>query len=318
MAHLVRVPDDQRISLDTIQLPPNQPLKVGVWGMTGDLKLVATRDSDWDKKVLETTKDLRLVGQGQIIGSPVCRTAPLPIPPGKKDYAASQFTFTSEGSYRIELRSGIDVWDWLRVACSTKPPVAMGENTAKGSGSLNVHIVWATAGAPHPDPLPHYLVVAKLLFAKHGFELSVTPTTPTYTEPRIKGFEKGVVCDKNFGNVQGLAAEVAKLPEYSEGKRVVVVMANARQTIEDYKDDGTLAGQTVTAKEYAISGKPFVILNAGCRSLDGATLAHQIGHAAGFCDHSTVGSHVMSYGPRRNEIPAGRIQDLEKAFFRSA
>ena len=284
--------------------------------MTSDLKLVATKDTNWDDKVLKETKDLRLAGTGEVIGAPVCKTAPLPNPPGKKDYAASQFSFANEGSYRIELRNGINVWDWLRIACYVKPPNGIADINTKGSGTLNVHIVWATAGSAS-GPLPHYITVATLLFEKHGFKLSITPTTPTFSEPRIRDYEKGVVCDKNFGNVQGLAAEVAKLPQYSSGKSVVVVMANARQTIEEYKDDGSLAGQTVTSQDFSISGNPFIILNANCRSLDGATLAHEMGHAAGFCDHSGETSHVMSYGPRRNGLPAGRIQDLQKAFFRS-
>jgi hypothetical protein len=315
MSHLVSVPDDKRVSLDTVHLRPNQPFKVGVWGMTSALQLVATKDSKWDKEVLKATKDLRLAGAGEVVGPPTCKTAPLPIPPGKKDYAASQFSFATEGDYRIELRNGINVWDWLRISCSVKAPDK--DIKAKGSGTLNVHVVWATASAPQPDPLPHYITVARLLFEKHGFKLSITPATPTFSEPRIKGFEKGVVCEKNFGNVQGLATEVAKLPQYSAGKSVVVVMANARETIEEYKDDGSLAGQTVTSAEFGISGKPFIILNANCRSLDGATLAHEMGHAAGFCDHSGVTSHVMSYGPRRNQFPSGRIQDLQNAFFRS-
>jgi hypothetical protein len=283
--------------------------------MTSNLQLVATKDSAWDDKLLKESKDLRLAGAGQIVGAPTCKTAPLAIPPGKKDYAASQFSFATEGTYRIELRNGLNVWDWLRVSCSVKAPDK--DLKAKGTGTLNVHVVWATGGAPQPDPLPHYITVARLLFEKHGFKLSVTPSSTSFSEPRIKGFEKGVVCEKNFGNVQGLAAEVAKLPQYSSGKSVVVVMANARQTIEDYKDDGSLAGQAVTSQDFGISGKPFIILNANCRSLDGATLAHEMGHAAGFCDHSGVTSHVMSYGPRRNQLPAGRIEDLQKAFFRS-
>ena len=318
MAHLVSVPDDKRISLDTVFLRPNQPLKVGVWGMASDLKLVATKDNGWDDDVLKQTKDLRLAGAGEVLGAPLCKAAPLTIPPGKKDYAASQFTFAAKGTYRIELRNGINVWDWLRVSCDVKPPETIADNKTKGSGTLNVHVVWATAGPPHPDPLPHYITVARLLFEKHGFQLAITPITPTFSEPRIKGYEKGVVCEKNYGNVQGLAAEVAKLPQYSSGKSVVVVMANARQTIEEYQDDGSLAGQTVTSQEFGISGNPFIILNANNRALDGATLAHEMGHAAGFCDHSGVTSHVMSYGPRRNELPSGRIQDLDKAFFRSS
>ena len=318
MAHLVSVPDDKRVSLDTVFVRPNQPFKVGVWGMAGDLKLVATKDNGWDKDVLKQTKDLRLAGAGEVVGAPLCKMAPLPVPPGKRDYAASQFTFATKGDYRIELRNGINVWDWMRISCDVAPPAALADVKKKGSGTLNVHVVWATGGAPQPDPLPHYITVARLLFAKYGFQLSITPATPIFSEPRIKGFENGVVVEKSFGNVQGLAAQVAKLPQYSSGKSVVVVMANARQTIEAWQDDGSLAGQTVTSQEYGISGNPFIILNANNRSLDGATLAHEMGHAAGFCDHSGVTSHVMSYGPRRNQLPAGRIQDLEKAFFRSA
>ncbi len=41
----ISVPDDKRISLDTVFPRPNQPLKVGVWGMASDLKLVATKDN---------------------------------------------------------------------------------------------------------------------------------------------------------------------------------------------------------------------------------------------------------------------------------
>src|SRR4029453_14246757 len=147
MAHLVRVPDDKRISLETVHIRPNQPLQVGVWGMTREIKLVGTRDSKWDENPLKQTHDLRLAGGGEILAAPLCKAAPLPIPPSKKDYAASQFTFSTEGTYRIELRNGVDVWDWLRVSCYATPPASLADINTKGSGTLNVHVVWATAGA---------------------------------------------------------------------------------------------------------------------------------------------------------------------------
>lgn len=62
---------------------------------------------------------------------------------------------------------------------------------------------------------------------------------------------------------------------------------------------------------------PFVVLNVHTPAVDGATLLHEMGHAAGFCDHSQVTSHFMSYGTMRNEVTAGHITNFSKAFFRS-
>lgn len=316
MSHLVRVADDKRISLETVHVRPNVPLTVGVWGMVNGLELVPTLDSNWDDSKVKKDIVSAEAALGQIAPPALCQSSVVPAP-AKKDYYAKQFTFPKSGNFRIELRMGIHVWDWMRVACSPAVPKAHADLNAKGTGTLNLHIVWAIAKAPGTNPLPHYVTVAGLLLEKHGFKLSITPGTAYYDSPRIQGFEDGVVCQKDYGNLQGLAAALKSNPVYAQGKKLVVVMANARETIEAWKDDGRLTGQAVM-QDVTGGAPPFIVLNVNSRSVDGATLVHEMGHAAGFCDHSSTQAHVMSYGPRRNQLPKRHITDFEKGFFRTA
>jgi hypothetical protein len=316
MSHLVRVADDKRISLETVHVRPNVPLTVGVWGMVNGLELVPTLDSAWDESKVKREATSAEAALGQVAPANLCRTNVVPAPP-KKDYYVKQFTFPKSGNFRIELRMGIHVWDWMRVACSPTVPGEHANLGAKGSGVLNLHVIWATDKAPAANPLPHYITVASLLLEKHGFKLSITPGSAYYDSPRIRGFEAGVVCQKDYGNMQGLAAALKNNPVYAAGKKLVVVMANARETIEAWKDDGRLTGQAVM-QDVTGGNPPFIILNVNSRSVDGATLVHEMGHAAGFCEHSSAQAHVMSYGPRRNQLPKRHITDFQNAFFRTA
>ncbi len=316
MSHLVRVTDEKRVSLETIYVPPKTPFKLGVWGMTNDLKLVACKDGDFDKAKIQAGASLQEAARTEIVEGTACQTAVLPPPPNKQLFV-KQFTFTKEDYFRIELRNGIHVWDWIRVQCAAKKPESAKASAVKGSGTLNVHVVWATREKPALAFLPHYVTVASLLLEKHGYKLNVTGTSWSFEKELADFADNGVVCQDGSGNLEGLAKTMNKVPSYAAGDKLLVVMARARQTLQDQGPDKTLAGQTVTGKHGAV--RNFIVLNVDNASLDGATLAHEMGHAAGFCDHN-FGDHksVMSYGARRNTFEQGRVEDFNKAYFRKA
>ena len=316
MSHLVRVTDEKRVSLETIYVPPRTPFKVGVWGMTNDLKLVACKDGTFDQAKITAGASLQEAARTEIVEGTACQAAVLPPPPNKQLFV-KQFTFTKEDFFRIELRNGIHVWDWIRVQCASKKPDNLKAPQAKGSGKLNVHVVWATREKPALNFLPHYITVASLLLEKHGYKLNVTGSSWSFESQLAHFADNGIICQDDFGNLDLLAKTMSKVPAYATGDKLLVVMGRARQTLQDYGPDKSLAGQTVTAKQGA--SKNFIVLNVDNASLDGATLVHEMGHAAGFCDHN-FGDHksVMSYGARRNTFEKGRIEDFNRAFFRTA
>ncbi|MBI4910294.1 MAG: hypothetical protein HY820_42145 [Acidobacteria bacterium] len=322
MSHFTSGDGKKRLSLDTIHATSGGSFTIGVWGMTDALKLVVSEDKALDVNKLKPG-DLR----PQVLGvdAKVATITKLNKIPNTEVTVYKIQMNKVTGVYRLELQFGVDVWDWARLQCGAKPAVA--EDTSKGTGYLNVHVVWATPPPP-VSPLPHCSTVASLLLEKHGFKLRVTPSLSWYgvgDKPTIQGFESGVVCTKDIGNVPALSTKVKALPAYQSNK-LIVVMANARTHTDPDKDPGNLAGQTVPeggelhdmdeCKTIGVK-KGYIIINVNNRAIDGATLVHEMGHVVGFCGH--IGDHtkLMSYGVRRNQVQKGQIAQFQSAFFHS-
>jgi hypothetical protein len=289
MAHLELRPAGTRISNSTIDVKPNQAVTVGVWGGNPALQLLPTTDSQQE-------------ALGQVLPATLCRAVDLPAD-------QKQFTFLKEGFFRLELRMGQTNWDWARVRCASK---AEATAAAKGSGTLYVDVLWA--GNPPPQTLQHYVINARMVLERHGFKLRVTPGT-TPTSPSQLDFRDQVVAQVGQ-NIEDLAKLVVKRPEYQSGN-LVVVAASARQHTDPDKDTGGLMGLTV-GSDYGVTGNPFVLIAANNASADGMTLLHEMCHAAGFHDHNfDQPRSIMSYGPRRNELQAERVRQLDAAFFKA-
>jgi hypothetical protein len=116
---------------------------------------------------------------------------------------------------------------------------------------------------------------------------------------------------------QALAQQKA---DYMRGDKLYVIVGPARQMESVSADPGNLAGQTVEKAQGAL-GKPYVVINLDNPSSDGATMLHEMCHAAGYHHGDDEGKqdkddkNVMSYGARRNLVHNDRISDLQKAFF---
>jgi hypothetical protein len=289
MAHLELKPAGTRISNMTIDVQPNVPVTVGVWGPVPGLQLLPTLDNSQNPI-------------GETLPANLCKVTTLPS-------SQSQFTFLQEGFFRLELRMDKSNWDWARVRCAKK---AAATPVAKGSGTLNVEVLWV--GSPSSTVLQHNITNSRMILEKHGFKLSVTPGAEV-TSDRQLSFTGPVIVQPGQ-NLEDLAKVVVKRSEYTSGK-LVLVMASARQHTDADKDNGGFRGIAV-GPDYGVTGNQFILINSDAASADGMTLVHEMCHVAGFHDHNfEQHRNVMSYGPRRNELEAERVKQLDKAFFKT-
>jgi hypothetical protein len=296
MSHIVKMPKGDRVSLETHYVLPGQPLLLGIALYTQGLKLVALAED----------------------GS-VCQTCDIvPDRTSKPALPVFKLTFKGRASFRVELRMGDAMWDWMRVD-TTKVPKDAADYSAKGTGKVKVEVVWTKQPASK-NPMPHYKTVAEMMLKTHGYKLD------------IKGFEYSDTRKLNFGdiivgvggdngNLGGLSQALSsQMADYNRGDKLYVVVGPARQNADQTKDPGNLAGQTVE-KAQGATGKPYVVINVDNPSSDGATLLHEMCHAAGYHHGDKNGvedkdeKNVMSYGTRRNLVHKDHIEDLQKAFF---
>jgi hypothetical protein len=293
------MPKGDRVSLQTLYVLPSQPLSLGIALNVSGLKLVALAED----------------------GSPCQSCAIAPDRTSKPDLPVYKLTFSGKASFRVELRMGDSMWDWLRVD-TTKVPKDVGDYAAKGGGKVKVEVVW-TKKPSMKNPMPHYKTVAEMMLKTHGYALD------------IKGFEYNDSQKLNFGdiivgvggdngNLGGLSQALSQQrADYNRGDKLYVVVGPARQNADETKDPGNLAGQTVEKPQGAL-GKPYVVINMDSASADGATLLHEMCHAAGYHHGDKNGvedkddKNVMSYGSRRNLVHKDNIENLQKAFFHEA
>ncbi|BDC49045.1 hypothetical protein F183_A13610 [Bryobacterales bacterium F-183] len=304
-------PARKRLSLESVHVTPNGTLQVACWGVGAGLEFHATDDADWSFDIQAGTYN-DANKQNYVLGTKLtdtqCKITDVPC--DDKVVAVKKFQFKEPGQYRIVLKMGAAIWDWMRVYVMQKAPDSIADKKVT-TGTINVDFVWAVKENVGINYLPHTLQVTELLLAKYGmkFNAQYTKNTPTRYLP---GFEDGIICRyDDYGNLQKVHDQ-AKAKGFFSGKALTVVMGNAREVPAAADDTKRLAGCTVSKYE-----NKFVVLNVNAVSVDGATLLHEIGHAAGFCSHESAGSHFMSYGTMRNEVTKGNITDFEKAFFRS-
>jgi hypothetical protein len=292
MAHLFRSSDQKRVSLELLHARPNQPLAFGISGYIPELKILATLDDDTGTELPPT----------------FCKTTKLSAVGDRW-----QFLFIKEGTFRVELRNGTAVWDWMRLTISNKLTSGWKDYQAVASGTLKVQVLW-TKEPPAQNPLQYYALVATMLLKQHGLALDIKPGLDFVSSARLE-FEKDIVASP-AGNLDDLHRKLKQNIEYNKGERLMVVLGPARQHTDADKDPGDLAGKTVSSADTGIPGNPFIVLNVNHTSRDGATLLHEMCHVAGFQDHNFEDpTNVTSYGKFRNRLQRERIQELSSAFF---
>jgi hypothetical protein len=309
-------PSQKRISLDSVQVLPGGKIKVACWGMCPGLEFIATTDADWSNDVAsltynEANKDQYVLGTK--LTPKQCKVTDLPSTVA--NVVAKEFQFFEESTTaRIILKMGTAVWDWMRIHVTKNVPAGIA-NPTMASGKLNVEVLWAVPQGVGYNFLPHSMTVTELILAKHGLKLKLNPGTAYDSTRFISGFEDGVICSyASWGNLDKLANKIKESPRYRKDA-LMVVMANARQeSIQNGDNHKKLNGVTVSQFKVV---NPFVVLNVHTPAVDGATLLHEMGHAAGFCDHSQTASHFMSYGTMRNEVNGGHIKQFADSFFHS-
>jgi hypothetical protein len=307
-------PSQKRISLDSVKVLPGGKIKVACWGMCPGLEFIVTTDADWSNDVAtltykEENKDQYILGTK--LNDKQCKVKDLPCTVA--NVVAKEFQFFEEStSARIILKMGSAVWDWMRVYVTKNVPAAIANPTV-ASGNINVEVLWAVPQGVGFNFLPHSTTVTDLILAKHGLKLKLNPGTAYDSTRFLGGFEDGVICSyASWGNLDKLANKIKESPRYRKDA-LMVVMANAREeSVQNGDNHKKLNGVTVSQFKAV---NPFVVLNVHTPAVDGATLLHEMGHAAGFCDHSQTASHFMSYGTMRNEVNGGHIQDFVKSFF---
>jgi hypothetical protein len=95
-------------------------------------------------------------------------------------------------------------------------------------------------------------------------------------------------------------------------KRLPVIICPFGSPLSDL-DDSTV-GKTVKDEE-AKPWPPFVLINSKRTSTDFATLAHEIGHAAG-CLHNSFDGYVMNYPPPdRSEFLRSDMNKIVGSYF---
>lgn len=314
MSHLMTWPARKRLSLESVHVPPNGTLQVACWGAGNGLEFHATDDADWSFDVqagIYNDADKQKYVLGTKLTSAQCKITDVPC--DDKVVAVKKFQFKESGQYRIVLKMGTAIWDWMRVYVMQQAPEAVA-NKEMATGTLNVDIIWAVKANVGINYLPHAMQVSELLLAKHGLKLKINPNTEYSNARYLDGFENGIICRYDqWGNL-GEVADKLKAKGFDRQNALTVIMGNAREVPNAEDDTKRLAGCTVSKYTQV---KPFVVLNVNAASVDGATLLHEMGHAAGFCDHESASSHFMSYGTLRNEVTKGHIRNFAKAFFRT-
>lgn len=315
MAHLMNWPGQKKLSLESVHVTPNGNLQVACWGMCPGLEFIATDDLDWQFDIASGTfreEEKAKYTLGTPLSAAQCKVTDIPckVP----NTVVKQFQFKESGQYRIVLRMGGGLWDWMRVYVKNNVPEVITDKEIT-DGALNVEILWAVPQGYGINYLPHATTVAGILLQQHGLKLNLSPS-PAYNSGRIlSGFESGIVCTYGQdGNLNKVADALKTSPHYRKDA-LMVIMANARETKDPGYDKNRLAG--VTVSQYT-QVKPFVVLNLNVAAVDGSTLLHEMGHAAGFCDHESPGSHFMSYGALRNEVTKGHVRNFRNSFFWSS
>jgi hypothetical protein len=319
MSHLMNWPDQKRMSLESVHVLPGGKIRIACWGMCPGLEFIATTDDDWGAAIdsNQTITDKEKFSLGTKLTEKQCKVTDIPCKTA--NVAVKEFQFFDVGhtmTARIVLKMGSAVWDWMRVHVKINVPAEI-SNRETGTGTLKVEVMWAVPDGVGINSLPHATTVARLILAKHGMGLQVGPSLSWNPANYIRGFEDGVIASfHNWGNIGKLAAKLPPKPD-----SVIVVMCNLRD--EPIQNNGN--HKKVTGATFNLDGsadntqkKRFIVLNVHAASVDGATLIHEMGHAAGFCCkdsvHSDDSSHFMSYGTMRNEA-AGSIGKFQEAFF---
>jgi hypothetical protein len=310
-------PSQKRISLDSVHVRPGGKIKVACWGMCPGLEFIATTDSDWSNDV--ATLNYKEENKNQyVLGTKLtdkqCKVTDLAC--ALPNVVAKEFQFFEQSTTaRIILKMGSAVWDWMRIHITKNVPEVIAKH-AVTSGALNVEVLWSVPQGVGFNFLPHSMTVTQLILGKHGLKLNLNPGTSYDSTRYIGGFDDGVICSYNsWGNLDKLANKLKESPRYRKDA-LMVVMANAREeSMQNADNHKKLTGVTVSQYKQV---NPFVVLNVHTPAVDGATLLHEMGHAAGFCDHSQTASHFMSYGTMRNEVTGGHIDDFRKSFFWSS
>ncbi len=136
-------PSQKRSSLESIHVKPNGKIQVACWGMCPGLEFIATDDLDWQFDIASGTyreEDKAKYTLGTKLTAAQCKVTDLPCT--LPNVAVKQFQFTASGQYRIVLRMGSAIWDWMRVYVMQQAPESVSDK-AVTDGALKVEVLWA-------------------------------------------------------------------------------------------------------------------------------------------------------------------------------
>jgi len=301
MAHFENNSSRKRISVSTVILQPKQTLELFVWGWVEGLSIRST-----DESVVKVSSPLSSNGRCSVTAVAVNK---LEIP-------------------RIELvMNGGAVWDYFEVSVvsGSLPPGFDKQQDYVHPGNRKVLATAFWSKNATPNTFSHTAEVARLILARHGLTLQITPgvsISPLYTLPFDELVQFG-------GQIETLREQVDKTGLASDNKLVVIVVPCSEKLYGAGDDSGTPYGWTFPASmELGKFKKPFVVINSAKTSSTAVTLLHEIGHAAGLGhEHGGPGAVVanfmnepqyLNYKTPGTSMYRSQVVTIANAFFTSA
>lgn len=169
----------------------------------------------------------------------------------------------------------------------------------KHPSKVTVKITIYLADNAKMDPTLRYEPVAQKLLAAHGLHLDVrrVPGRLVYSEQ--------IYLRSQADDLRALAEKAQSVPF----NRLAVIVCPMKENM----------GDTDNGVTFSDVQPPYVLINSNVQSIDGVTLLHEIGHAAGNGHVGTSGGDVvfnfMSYAHNRNDMLRNQVIKIANSFF---
>ncbi len=265
MAHFEKNAPRKRISVSNQILKPRETLELFVWGWVEGLSIRSTDDS-----VVKVTTPLSSNGRCSITA----------VAPQKLEVP------------RVELvMNGTSVWDYFEVSVvsGSLPPGFNQQQDYVHPGNRKVLVTAFWSKNATPNTFSHTAEVARLILARHGLVLHITPGVLP-AAPHTLAFDEVV---QFGGQIEALREQAEKTGLAADNKLVVIVVPCSEKLDGAGEDSKTPYGWNFPAGKFR---RPFVVINSTKTSATAVTLLHEIGHAAGLGhEHGGAGAVVANF-----------------------